>query len=541
MLDGERTSGQDVRTQNSMACTAVANIVKSSLGPVGLDKMLVDDIGEFTITNDGATILKKLEVEHPAAKVLVETAIRQDNEVGDGTTSVVILAAELLKRANELVRKKIHPSNIIAGYKLARKESINFIKKHLIVPTDRMQREFLISAAKTSMSSKIIGVSGDFFANLAVDAVTSVRVERGDGRVTYPIGAINVLKAHGKSATESMLVDGFALNCTRGAQGMPTHVKDAKIALLDFNLQKHRMQMGVQIIVSNPKELEAIREREADITKEKIQKILAAGANVVLTTKGIDDLCMKYLVEAGAIGVRRCKKEDLRRIAAATGGVLLPNLADLEGEESFDPAYLGVAGEVAEERVGDGELIFIRACSSSRSSTVVLRGANESHLDEMDRSLHDVMCVVKRVLESKSVVAGGGSVEAALSVYLESFAKTLGTREQLAIAEFGRALLVIPKTLAVNAAQDATDLVAKLCAAHAKSQREEASSDLKYRGLDLYTGAVIDNLRAGVVEPAMSKVKSLRFATEAAITIIRVDDFIKINPKEAQGGGGHGH
>lgn len=540
-IDGERTSGQDIRTQNVTACVAIANIVKSSLGPVGLDKMLVDDIGEFTITNDGATILKKLEVEHAAAKVLVETAVRQDNEVGDGTTSVVILAAELLKRGNELVRQKIHPSTVISGFKLARKESINFIKRHLIVPTDKMQREYLVNAAKTAMSSKIIGVSPDHFSNLAVDAVTAVRRVLPSGKVQYPVGSINVLKAHGRSALESALVPGFALNCTKASMAMPTRVPAAKIALLDFDLKKHRMAMGVQILVKDPKELEAIRQRESDITKEKIEKLLAAGANVIMTTKGIDDTCMKYLVEAGCMGVRRCAEKDLRRIANATGGVLLPNLADLEGEESVDAAMLGDAEEVCEERVGDGFLIFVRGCATSQAVSVVLRGANESMLDEMDRSLHDVMCVVKRVLESKSVVAGGGSVEAALAIYLENFATTLGTREQLAISEFGKALLVIPKTLAVNAAKDATDLVAKLCRFHNTAQRVEEKAAYKYMGLDLYTGRCVDNMAAGVVEPAMSKVKSLRFATEAAVTILRVDDFIKINPAQGAGAGAGGH
>ena len=338
------------------------------------------------------------------------------------------------------------------------------------------------------------------------------------------------MKSHGKSALESTLVKGFALDGTRCSQQMPKSVKGARIALLDFNLQRHRMQLGVQVLVTDPAKLEAIRQRESDITKEKINKILAAGANVVLTTRAIDDLCQKYLVDAGVIGVRRCKRADLKRIAAATGGTLLPNLADLEGEESFDAKALGQADEVSEERVGDGEIIFVRGCKTSRAVSVLLRGANEYLLDEMERSLHDVLCVVGKVLESKSLVAGGGAVEAALSCYLDSFAMTLATKEQLAVHEFAEALLVIPKTLAVNAAQDATDLVAKLCAFHHASQRDESKAEHRFTGLDLVRGVVLNNLKAGVVEPAMSKVKSLRFATEAAVTILRIDDFIKISP-----------
>ncbi|UIZ28207.1 hypothetical protein KXD40_004335 [Peronospora effusa] len=536
VVDGTRTSGKDIREQNVTAAVAIANIVKSSLGPVGLDKMLVDDIGDVTITNDGATILKQLEVEQPASKVLVELAGLQDQEVGDGTTSVVIIAAELLKRANDLVNNKIHPTSIIAGYRLAMREAVKYIKENLSVPVDSIGRESLVNAAKTSMSSKILGPESEFFANLVVDAVSSVKVEqegvKGKVKARYPVSSINVLKAHGKSALETQLVDGFALNCTKASQQMPSYIKNAKLALLDFDLQRHRMQMGVQVIVNDPNELEKIRQREIDITKEKIQKMIDAGANVIMTTKGIDDLCLKYFVESGCMGVRRCKKEDLQRIAKATGGQVVLTLADLEGEETFDPSTLGEAEEISEERVGDGELIYIKGCKTRQATTVVLRGANENMLDEMDRSMHDAFMVVKRTLESNQLVAGGGAVEAALSIYLENFATTLGSREQLAIAEFADALLVIPKTLAVNAAKDASELVARLRAHHNTSQSDVCKRELRFTGLDLLRGEVRDNLEAGVVEPAISKIKSLRFATEAAITILRIDDLIKLNPKE---------
>jgi len=315
LLDGERTSGQDVRTQNVTAAMAVANIVKTSLGPVGLDKMLVDEIGDVTITNDGATILAQLDIEHPAAKVLVELAQLQDQEVGDGTTSVVIVAAELLKRANELVKSGIHPTVVMAGYRLAVKEAVKYIKSHLVVNAETLGRENLINAAKTSMSSKIIGSESAFFSELAVKAALTVKLEK-DGKAKCPIGNIHILKSHGKSAIDSELVDGFALNCARASPAMPTALHgNVKIALLDFNLQKHKMQMGVQVVLTDTKQVEEIRQREMDITKEKIQKILESGAKVILTTKGIDDLCLKYFVEAGAMAVRRVKKEDLKRIA----------------------------------------------------------------------------------------------------------------------------------------------------------------------------------------------------------------------------------
>ncbi|KAF3795207.1 T-complex protein 1 subunit alpha [Nymphaea thermarum] len=525
---GERQSGQDVRTQNVVACQAVANIVKSSLGPVGLDKMLVDDIGDVTITNDGATILKMLEVEHPAAKVLVELAELQDREVGDGTTSVVIIAAELLKRANDLVKSKIHPTSIISGYRLAMREACKYVDDKLAVKVEKLGKDSLINCAKTSMSSKLVSSDSDFFANMVVDAVQAVKMTNDKGEIKYPIKGINILKAHGKSAKDSYLLKGYALNTGRAAQGMPTRVAPARIACLDFNLQKTKMQLGVQVLVTNPRELEKIRQREADVTKERIQKLLKAGANVILTTKGIDDMALKYFVEAGAIAVRRVKKDDLRHVAKASGATQVLTFADMEGEETFDPSFLGYADEVVEERIADDDVIMVKGTKNTSAVSLVLRGANDYMLDEMERSLHDALCIVKRTLESNAVVAGGGAVEAALSVYLEHFATSLGSREQLAIAEFAESLLIIPKVLAVNAAKDATELVAKLRAYHHTAQTKAEKQHLSSMGLELSKGTVRNNLDAGVLEPAMSKVKIIQFATEAAITILRIDDMIKL-------------
>jgi T-complex protein 1 subunit alpha len=452
---------------------------------------------------------------------------------------VVIIASELLKRGNELVKQGIHPTTIISGYRMALKAAVAHIKENLIVNVDVLGEENLINSAKTSMSSKILGPESTFFSRMAVDAVKSVKMEttvNGKKTSKYPISAIHILKAHGKSAMESHIVNGFALNTTRAAQGMPTCVEGAKIALLDINLQRHRLAMGVQVVVKDPEEIERIRQREMDITKERIQKILDTGANVILTTKGIDDLCLKYFVEAGAIAARRCNKEDLKRLAKATGGKLVVTMADMEGNEAFDASNLGIAETVKEERVGDGELLYVCGCKGG-ASTIVLRGANEYMLDEMDRALHDSLCVIKRMLESNTLVAGGGAVEVSLSVALEEFATTIESREQLAISEFAQSLLVIPKTLAVNAAKDATELVAKLRSIHARAQTAEGAKDatLKFSGLDLITGVTRDNLNAGVVEPAISKIKSLRFATEAAITILRIDDRITLTPDQQPG------
>jgi len=532
---GERESGQDVRAANVTAVAALANILKSSLGPQGLDKMLVDDIGDVTITNDGATILKQLEVEHPAAKVLVELSNLQDTEVGDGTTSVVIIAAELLKKANELVKNGIHPTTIMSGYRIAMKESIKYIQEHMSLKVDGLGEEILQQVATTSLNSKFVGAESALFSKIIVDAIKAVKIVGQNGKAKYPVGQINVLKSHGQSASESMLLpNGYAMQLMRAGQEMPTSVKPAKIALLDFDLKKHRMGMSVNIVVEDPDELEKIRQKEMDITKEKIDKIIKSGANVILTTKGIDDMAMKYLVEAGIIGVRRVTKGDIKRIAKCTGGAMQLTMATLDGEEAFEESYLGHAEEFVEERVGDNDFCFVKGSKSSKATTILLRGANEFMLEEMDRSVHDAVCAVSRTLESNSVVPGGGAVEAALNIYLEESARKLGSREQLAVAEFAEALLTVPKTLAINAALDAIDLVARLRAHHNAAQTQPDKKDYRWFGLDLVNGKVKNSVTSGVLEPMVSKLKSLKFATEAAITILRIDDLIKLEPEQQQ-------
>eukprot|EP01006_Ploeotia_vitrea_P057545 TRINITY_DN68188_c8_g3_i1.p1 TRINITY_DN68188_c8_g3~~TRINITY_DN68188_c8_g3_i1.p1 ORF type:complete len:543 (+),score=95.29 TRINITY_DN68188_c8_g3_i1:66-1694(+) len=534
MIDGFRKTGMEVRQELATALLTVCNIVKTSLGPVGLDKMLVDELGDILVTNDGATIVSKLEVEHPAARILVDLAKLQDNEVGDGTTSVVILAAELAKRANQLIQNRIHATNVITGYRLAMREACKFINSKLAVQTSSLGPDALTNVARTSLCSKIVSADSDYFAKICVDALQSVRTVNDMGDYTYPVKAINILKQHGKSARDSVLVNGFALNCQRAAQGMPTRIQNAKIALLDFDLRVSKLKLGVQIVIENPKDLEALRKREVGITAERIKKIVDCGANVILTTKGIDDVSMKYLVQAGVLGVRRCKKDDLKRIAKATGGHLIVNMAstEQEGEETFEAANLGSAEEVSEERFADDECIIIKGGVKQTSSSVILRGANSFMLDEMERALNDALQAVKRTLESTSVVAGGGAVETALSIYLEDYAMTLGSREQLAVCEFSEALLTIPKQLSMNAALDAVDLVSKLRVHH--SQTKEVA-EYQHFGLDLFENTVKNNIEAGVLEPTMSKVKSLQFAAEAAISVLRIDDVVKFNEKPHEG------
>ena len=525
-LHGERQHGQDVRASNVTAVVAIANILKSSLGPQGLDKMLVDDIGDVLVTNDGATILQKLEVQHPAAKVLQELSRLQDSEVGDGTTSVVLVAAELLRRANELVKGGIHPTSIIQGYRVAMKEAVKFVQSTVALKSATLTEDQLLSVARTSLNSKFIGSENDFFAKMIVQAIKAVRVNI-DGKDKYPVNQVNVVMNHGKSSLEStMIADGYAIATGRSAQGMPQQISGAKIALLDFDLRKHKMGLGVQINITNPGELEKIRQKEMDITKERIEKILAKGVNVIFTTQGIDDMSMKYLIDAGVYAVRRVDKKDIKRIGKATGAKLLVTLTggiDEWESEVFDASYIGHAGEVYEERVADNEFTFIKGCKNSRCSTLLLRGANEVVLGEIERSVHDALCVVSRALETSALVPGGGAVETALAIHLEDFALAYPGREQLAITEFAEALMTIPKILATNAALDVTNVVADLRVAHAKG--------LYHHGLDLINGTIRNSVEHGVIEPLVSKLKSIKFATETAITILRIDDLIKLAPE----------
>jgi len=549
-IDGEREQGEDVRSENVTAALAVANVVKTSFGPVGLDKMLVNDVGDVLVTNDGATILQQLDIKHAAAKVLVELATLQDREVGDGTTSVVILAAELLRRGNILVQRKLHPTCVISGYRLAAQEATKYIQEVLAQKSGAaMTRDMLMAVARTSLSSKVVGhdTDPDFFAALAVDSLMRVmsKPDPVTGSVKASVKAVNILKAHGASTKESLLVEGYALNCTGASQAMPKLIKGAKIACLDMNLQRERLAMSVQVLVTDPEKLEAIRKREEEMAAEHVKMILKSGANVILTTQGIDDLCLKYFVEAGVLAVRRVLKTDLNRIARATGATVLLSLANVDGgegeasaDESFDASNLGHCDEVEQVRFADDECLVFRG-KDLRASSLILRGPNHIMLDEIHRSLHDALCIVKRTIESSSVIVGGGATDVALSVHLDAFANTLGTREQLAVKEFAEALLVIPKTLAINAAQDALDLVAKLRSYHHQFHEarvegkpiDKTLESYSHYGMDLITGNARDNFVAGVLEPAMCKIKMIKFATEAAINILRIDEVIKLNPK----------
>ena len=445
------------------------------------------------------------------------------------------------------------------------------------VTTGSTERQVVMSVAATALSSKVISSDLDFFAGLVADAALAVRVQQTQSSATtastggsspggseakkvapkeiFPIKNIKILKGIGKSITDSFLVqDGYALNCSLAHQGMPKEVsKDVKIAFLDFSLQKVKMKLGVQILVQDPgQQLEPIRAQELEIAKQRAMRLVKAGVKVVLTTGGIDDLCAKVFTQSGIMGVRRVLKTDVKRIARASGGSILTSATALDvgsdanldatgdsfantTEESVVKALaasLGTADQVSVERVsGDDELIILRGLKKHASASIIVRGPNEYFVDEIERSVHDALSAAKRVLESKSLVPGAGAVEAALSVYLESYATSISSREQLAIAEFANALLVIPRTLAVNGSKDAVDLVAKLRSYHHLAQTKSDQKALRFVGLDLVSESgpgVKDVVKAGILEPAVSKTKSLRFATEAAITILRIDDLIKL-------------
>jgi len=529
-INGTRVSGQDVRTQNVTACMAIANIVRSSLGPRGLDKMLVDDVGDVTITNDGATILKRLEVKHPAAKVLVELAGLQDQEVGDGTTSVVLFAAELLKRANELVKQDVHTTSVISGYLLAMKEGIRYIAKSLSLSVESLGPETVINAARTALSSKILGTDSEFFARMAATSMLNVKTIV-HGKAKYPVKAVNLIKISGGRMKDSMHVDGYCLQMGRAAQGMPLRKENAKIAFVDLDFRKSALKFGVKMMINDPKEIEAMREREYSSVEKRIQLLVDAGADVVLTARGIDDAFLKSFVDKNVIACRRVEKKHLRRMARLCGGSVLDSFADDAGEESIPADCFGSCKVVEQVTIADREVMFFKGTASTAAQTIILRGSNPYMMEEIERSLHDCLCIIKRTLESNMVVPGGGAVEAALSIFLEGFAKSLNSREQLGIQEFAQALTSIPKTLALNGAHDALELVGKLRGYHQKAQTDEKYKKYRWIGLDLETGVVRDNIKAGVLEPAMSKIKSIKFATEAAVTILRIDDAIEMNAK----------
>jgi len=506
-----RNRGQDAQRSNITAAIIVSEVVKTTLGPRGMDKMLVDSLGDVTVTNDGATVLDEIDVQNPAAKMMVEVAKTQDDEVGDGTTTAVILAGELLKRAETLLDDEVHPTTIVAGYKKAADKAVAVLES-LSEPVKVEDKVALKKVAMTAMHSKGLGGAREHFADIAIEAVQLVMEKRGDSW-TADIDNIQLVKKEGKSLLDTSLVRGIIVDKETVHPGMPKQVKNAKIALLDAALEIEKTEMSAEIRINDPTQMKAFLDEETHMMKEMVDKIKASGANVALCQKGIDDTTQHYLAKEGIMAVRRIKKSDMEKLGRATGGRVVTNLDDLKA------ADLGKAQLVEERKIGDDKMVFIEGCKDPRSVSILIRAGLERLVDEAERAMKDALSVVIDVVQKPRVVVGGGAIEAELSKRLKDYAGKVGGREQLAIEAFAGALESIPKTLAENAGLDPIDIMVALRSAHDKKEGTD-------QGVDVFKGEVKDMKRQGVVEPLKVKEQAIRSAAEAASMILRIDDVI---------------
>lgn len=513
----QRTAGRDAQRSNIMAAKAVAGAVRTTLGPKGMDKMLVDTMGDVVITNDGVTILKEMDIEHPAAKMMVEIAKTQDQEVGDGTTTAVVLAGELLKQAEDLLEQEIHPTVIAAGYRAAADKSMEILKT-LAVSVSTKDEELLRKIATTAMTGKGSQSARDELAVMAVDAVKAVVDEDG----TVDTDNITVEKKVGGGITDSMLVGGVVIDKDRLHPSMPKKVTDARIALLNAPIEIEKTEVDAKIQITSPDQLQAFLDQEETMIKDMVDKIVASGANVVFAQKGIDDMAQHFLAKAGIYTVRRVKKSDIEKLARATGGRVVTSIHELTADD------LGKSCIVEERKVSDEKMTFVEECENPKSVSIILRGGTEHVVDELDRAMEDALRVVGVAVEDKMLVAGGGAPEVELALRLRAYASTVGGREQLAIEAFADAMEVIPKTLAENAGLDQIDTLVALRSAHEKG--------MKTAGLDMDSGKPVDMLKLGVVEPLRVKTQAINSAAEAAVMILRIDDVIA--SKSGPGGAG---
>ena len=517
-----RRRGREAQRNNIMAARIIAEVLRSTLGPRGMDKMLIDSLGDITITNDGATILDEIEVEHPAAKMMVEVAKTQDDMVGDGTTTAVVLAGELLKRAEELLDQNIHPTVIVSGYRKAVQKAVEILNK-IGIEIDLEDRETLKRIALTSMSSKAVGAAKDHLAEIAIDAVKQIVEERGGKRVA-DIDHIQIIKKEGKSIFDTQLVNGIIIDKEVVHPGMPKRIEEAKIALLDCPLEVEKTEFNAEIRIRDPTQMKAFLDQETRMLKEMVEKVKAVGANVVFCQKGIDDMAQHFLAKEGILAARRVKQSDMEKLARATGGRIVTNLDDLKPED------LGTAGLVEERKIGDDKMSFVEKCKNPRSVAILIRAGLERMVDEAERAMHDALSVISDVIENNKIVAGGGAIEAEIAKHLRDYATTVGGREQLAIEAFAESLEVVPKTLAENAGLEPIDIMVELRAAHEKT-------DGHLMGVDVYTGKIINMYEKGVIEPLSVKEQAIKSAAEAASMILRIDDVIAASkPKEEEKG-----
>ena len=503
-----RSVGRDAQRNNILAGKVLAETVRTTLGPKGMDKMLVDGLGDIVVTNDGVTILKEMDIEHPAAKMLVEVAKTQEDEVGDGTTTSVIIAGELLKKSESLLDQDIHPTIIAMGYRQAAEKAQEILDD---IAIDSVDEETLIKVAMTAMTGKGTEAAREPLAKLIVDAVQKVAE---DGAVDTD--NIKIEKKDGAVVEDSTLVEGVIVDKERVHPGMPSEVKDAKIALVNSPLEVKETEVDAEIRITDPAQMQAFIEQEEKMVKDMVDKVAESGANVLFAQKGIDDLAQHYLSKAGILAVRRVKKSDIEKLARATGANVVTNLEDLTADD------LGEAGIVEERKVSGEEMIFVEECSVAKSVTLFVRGSTKHIVDEIVRAIEDAIGVVAATVEDDKVVAGGGAPEIAMAKKLKDYADSISGREQLAVNAFAEALEIVPKTLAENAGLDSIDSLVDLRAAHENSA---------VMGLDVFTGKVADMKEAGVIEPKRVKKQAIQSASEAAEMILRIDDVIASSGK----------
>ncbi|RLG35763.1 thermosome subunit [Methanosarcinales archaeon] len=523
----ERVRGRDAQSANINAAKAVASAVRTTLGPKGMDKMLVDSLGDVVITNDGVTILKEMEIESPAAKMVVEVAKTVDEVAGDGTTTSVVLGGELLKKAEELLEQELHPSVITLGYRLAEKKSKEVLDE-FAVDLDIENDEDLKKIAKTSITGKFAESSRDFLADIAIKAVKLITETSHSGKRVVDTDNINVEKKTGGRVGETILVRGMALDKEVVHAGMPKRVEDAKIALINASLEVKKTETSAELKITRSDQLKAFLDEEEREMREMAMRIKASGANVVICQKGIDDLVQHYLAKEGIMAVRRAKKSDMEKLAKATGGKVITNLEELNEKD------LGHAEFVEERKVGGDKMVFIEGCKNPHAVSIVIRGGTEHVVDEVERALHDMLMVVGSIIEDGKAVAGGGAVETELALRVRAYSASLKGREQLAVEKFAEALEIIPRTLAENSGLDPIDTLVELKAAHERGE--------KTAGLDVYSGKIVDMWQRGVIEPLRTKRQVVESATEAAVMILRIDDVIMSKretlPPGGAGGGG---
>jgi thermosome len=485
-----------------------------------MDKMLVDSMGDVVITNDGATILKEMDIEHPAAKMIVEVAKTQDDEVGDGTTTAVVLAGELLKKAEDLMDLEVHPTTIASGYRNASEKAYAILDK-LAIKISPDDDAALKKIAVTSITGKGAGVAaGEHISKLAVKAVRAVVDENGK----VDVENIKVEKKTGGSLEDTELIEGMIVDKEKVHAGMPKKVEKAKIALVDSAIEIEKTEVDAKIEITSPDQMKAFMDEEEKMLKNMVEKIASSGANVMFCQKGIDDLAQHYLAKKGILAVRRVKESDMEKLARATGAKVVTSIDEISKDD------LGSAGLVEERKIGEDEMVYVEKCKNPKAVSILLRGGTEHVVDEAERSLHDALRVVGVMVEDQKQVAGGGSVEIELALRLREYAATVGGREQLAIEAFADAMEIIPRTLAENAGLDQIDMLVEM-----RSQHEKGN---KYAGLDAYQGKVVDMLKAGVVEPIRVKTQAISSATEVAIMILRIDDVIAAKTMSAPAGGG---